>query len=186
MCSAHCCFYGGSGSVVCPLPSLAPRAAGTYNNGKVMVMDPGNGRRRDGQAMLIAVLSLGGAILGATAIAGILTLYQLRASNDTENSAKALFAADAGVEWTLFDYYCTVDGRCPSGPPDDGQATPPAGALPSFTNGAALTVSCSDINGSSSVCSDATTTVGGITLGTSAGTRRAFAVSLVGATSTDP
>ena len=61
--------------------------------------------KRSGQAMLIAVLSLGGAILGATAIAGFLTLYQIRTTADTENSAKAIFAADAGVEWSQFEYY---------------------------------------------------------------------------------
>ena len=59
--------------------------------------------------MLIAVLALGGAILGATAVAGLMTLYQIRAATDTANSAKAIFAADAGTEWALFNYYCGVD-----------------------------------------------------------------------------
>jgi hypothetical protein len=70
---------------------------------------------RSGQALLIAVLSLGGAILGATTVAGLLTLYQIRATTDSENSAKAIFAADAGIEWAQFDHYCSTDpgNRCP-------------------------------------------------------------------------
>ena len=59
--------------------------------------------------MLIAVLSLGGAILGATAVAGLLTLYQIRATTDTENSAKAIFAADAGIGMGAFNHYCATD-----------------------------------------------------------------------------
>lgn len=138
--------------------------------------------------MLIAVLSLGGAILGATTVAGLLTLYQLRAANDSQNSAKAIFAADSGVEWTLFDYYCGIDNRCPSGAPDGGQITLPADALPSFTGGsnATLSVTCSDVNGDPSVCSDTSTTVSAVTIGGSSNSKRAFAVSLMGATSTDP
>jgi hypothetical protein len=100
---------------------------------------------RDGQAMLIAVLSLGGAILGATAVAGLLTLYQLRAVNDSANSAKAIFAADAGVEWTLFDYYCGMNGSCTNGAPSVDTD------LPTFAgSGATLSVACSDASGASS------------------------------------
>ena len=144
--------------------------------------------RRSGQAMLIAVLSLGGAILGATAVAGLLTLYQLRAANDSQNSAKAIFAADSGVEWTLFDYYCANEGRCSGGAPDGGQVTIPASSLPSFVggNGASLSVACTDLNGDPSVCSDASTTVSGVAVGASSNSKRAFAVTLVGATTTDP
>jgi hypothetical protein len=138
--------------------------------------------------MLIAVLSLGGAILGATAVAGLLTLYQLRAANDSQNSAKAIFAADSGVEWTLFDYYCTNEGRCPGGVSDGGQVTIPVSSLPSFTggSGATISVACTDINGDPSVCSDASTTISAVTIGSSSNSKRAFAVTLVGATSTDP
>jgi hypothetical protein len=143
---------------------------------------------QSGQAMLIAVLSLGGAILGATAVAGLLTLYQLRAVNDSANSAKAIFAADAGVEWTLFNYYCGMNGSCTDGAPDGGQVTIPASSLPSFTggSGASLSITCSDVNGDPSVCSDTSSTVSAITVGSSGNSKRAFAVQLVGATSTDP
>ncbi len=136
-----------------------------------------NGGRRRGQAMLIAVLSLGSAILGATTIAGLLTLYQLRAANDTQNSAKALFAADAEVEWTLDDYYCGITGHVPCPP-----------SVPVFAaSGAAGTTTCYAADGVTvSDCANTSTTVGAITLGTSAGTRRAFSLSLIGSTSTDP
>ena len=129
------------------------------------------GSCRSGQAMLTAVLSISGAILGATAVAGFLMLYQLRASTDSENSAKAIFAADSGVEWTLFDYYCGSEGRCPD-------VVPGAGDYPSstFSNGATVAVMCSDANGTSSVCSDATDTVSAITIGSSLNSRRAFAL----------
>ncbi len=131
---------------------------------------------RSGQAMLIAVLSLGAAILGATTVAGILTLYQIRATTDTMNSSKALFAADTGVEWTLMSYYCNVTGRTPCPP-----SSPNLSA-----SGAAVTSTCYDINDNPVSCSDTTSTVYAIAIGSSAGTKRAFEVSLVGATSTDP
>jgi hypothetical protein len=117
---------------------------------------------RSGQAMLIAVLSLGGAILGATAVAGLLTLYQIRATTDSENSAKAIFAADAGIEWAQFDHYCQTDidpssggaSRCPDVP-----SVTPDYILPTFSgSGAAATVNCykaSDAQGqNTSTCSD--------------------------------
>jgi len=77
--------------------------------------------------MLIAVLSLGGAILGATTVAGLLTLYQIRATTDSENSAKAIFAADAGIEWAQFDHYCSIDpsNRCSGVTPGTNDYTSP-------------------------------------------------------------
>ena len=47
--------------------------------------------------MLLAVLTLGATMLGATTIAGLLMVYQIRQTTDFENSAKAVFAADAGT-----------------------------------------------------------------------------------------
>jgi len=55
--------------------------------------------------MILSVIILGGVLLSAGAIAGLLTVYQIRSSNDAVNSAKAVFAADAGIEtmsWCLF------------------------------------------------------------------------------------
>lgn len=132
--------------------------------------------KRSGQAMLIAVLSLGGAILGATTVAGLLTLYQIRATTDTQNSAKAIFAADAGTEWALFSYYCGSDGRC-SGLP----------AQPTFSgSGAAATINCysnSGTTGSAVPCNN-TSTVAAISSGLANGSERAFYVGISGASST--
>jgi hypothetical protein len=137
---------------------------------------------RSGQAMLIAVLSMGGAILGATTVAGFLMLYQIRATTDSENSAKALFAADAGVEWTLFDYYCNSTNPPAQCPATGGMDVPST----TFSNGASFVAECSDINGNPTACSDASDTVSAITIGTSMNSRRAFALGLSTATSTNP
>ena len=139
--------------------------------------------KRSGQAMLIAVLSLGGAILGATAIAGFLTLYQIRDTTDSENSAKAIFAADSGVEWAQFNYYCTSENRCPDVTP--GLSTYPTS---SFSNGAAATINCySDYSaaGSSTTCS-ASSTVVAISTGVSLDSERAFYLGVNGSTTTFP
>ena len=58
-----------------------------------------------GQVMLITVLVLSGTILGATAIAGLLMLYQVRQSSDAVSSTKAIYAADSGIEWQLYKFY---------------------------------------------------------------------------------
>ncbi len=62
-------------------------------------------QERSGQVMILSVMILGGVLLSAGAIAGLLTVYQIRASNDAVSSAKAVFAADTGIEvasWCLF------------------------------------------------------------------------------------
>ena len=133
---------------------------------------------RSGQAMLIAVLALGGAILGATTVAGLLTLYQIRATTDTANSAKAIFAADAGTEWALFNYYCGVNpGQCPNGP---------LVAKPAFAgSGATVAVSCYDTTDDVTLCND-TSTVAAISSGIANGSERAFFIDLSGSTTTYP
>ena len=55
-----------------------------------------------GQAMLITILALGGTILGATTIAGVLMIYQIRQATDLKLSSKAIFAADAAIEWANY------------------------------------------------------------------------------------
>ena len=128
--------------------------------------------RRSGQAMLITVLALGGAILGATTVAGLLTLYQIRATTDAESSAKAVFAADAGVEWAQYVYNCVnvdADGkRC------QGGQTP---APPALLSGSGATVSstCYSDYGATVVssCSSANT-VAGISTGAALSSERAF------------
>ena len=131
---------------------------------------------RNGQAMLIAVLSLGGAMLGATTVAGLLILLQIRQTTDTLNSAKAIFAADAGVEYALYDFYCPLSARC---------APPPEPELPIFTNGATTSVTCYDDVNATTTCGNASATAA-ISKGTSLSSRRAFFVNLASATSTFP
>ena len=72
---------------------------------------------RNGQVMLMSVIMLGGILLSAAAIAGLLTVYQIRAANDVVNSAKAVFAADSGIEVVS---WCFFKG-CP---PDNAQNPP--------------------------------------------------------------
>ena len=61
--------------------------------------------QRSGQVMIMTTLAIGGTILGAATIAGLLVVYQIRATTDLADSAKAIFAADAGIEWQLYNYF---------------------------------------------------------------------------------
>lgn len=131
--------------------------------------------------MILTTLALGGAILGATTIAGLLLLYQIRSTTDSESSAKAIFAADAGVEWTLFDFYCqesTPSARCT--PPLPSSLTETLG------NGAVAQATCYDVTGAVTDCSNTSTAVDAVTKGTSLDAERAFFLELTSATATVP
>ena len=67
--------------------------------------------------MLISVIMLGGILLSAAGIAGILTVYQIRAGNDVVNSAKAIFAADAGIEVVSWCFFKGCPPNEPQNPP---------------------------------------------------------------------
>ncbi len=123
---------------------------------------------RSGQAMIIAVLSLGGVILGATTIAGFLMLYTIRATSDSTNSAKAIFAADAGVNWVLYSYF-----------------NPPEGASTTFSNGASVSVVCSDKNDTAVSCDDPAV-VSAIAKGIAVNSSRAFLLNITTVTTTVP
>lgn len=92
---------------------LSPRAMSTTFN-------------RKGQAILLTLIAIGGILAGATTIAGTLVVYQLRQSSDAANSAKAIFAADAGIEWGLYQFFKLA----------------PSDQAPAFTNGATFTLTC--------------------------------------------
>ena len=64
---------------------------------------------RKGQVMLLAVLVISGTILGATTIAGMLMLNQLRQATNIGLSMQAIFAADTGIEWELFKLFKSDD-----------------------------------------------------------------------------
>jgi hypothetical protein len=128
--------------------------------------------------MLIAILSLGGAMLAATTIAGLLILYQLRATTNSVNSSESIFAADTGIEWSLYDYYCTLDGK-PSCPPASVTSTP-------LSNGAAIAVACYDVNNNPTPCNNTSTMSYAVSKGTSLNTSRAFYLLITASTSTFP
>lgn len=65
--------------------------------------------RSKGQVMLLTVLILGSTVLSASTIAGYLMTLKIRASSDITNSAKAIFAADAGIEWELYKQFKNPD-----------------------------------------------------------------------------
>lgn len=117
-------------------------------------------RGRQGQAMLLAVLTLGGTMLGVTTIAGLLMLYQIRQATNFTASAQALFAADAGTEWALYGFF-----------------HPPLPAQPVLTNGATVLVTCENSSLAPTSC-DAADAYYVISRGTAGNTRRAFQVIL--------
>lgn len=53
--------------------------------------------------MILTVIVISGTLMGLAVIAGILMIYQLRQAGDFSNSAKAIFAADTGVNWWIYD-----------------------------------------------------------------------------------
>jgi hypothetical protein len=112
--------------------------------------------------MLLAALALGGTILGATTIAGFLTAYQIRQATDFANSAKAVFAADAGTEWALYDFY--VDSSTP---------------MVSLGNGTTVSVACSDASGDETSCGDPNTAQA-VSRGFAGDVARAFQVTFSG------
>jgi hypothetical protein len=125
--------------------------------------------RRRGQALLLAVLMLGATMLGATTIAGLLMAYQIRQVTNFSDSAKSVFAADAGTEWALDTHFHTS-----SSPSDIG-----------FSNGATDTVMCYNASGTSMSCSSPSSSYA-ISIGLSGGTERAFLANFMGATSSLP
>ena len=113
--------------------------------------------------MVLTVLALGGTILGATTIAGLLMLYQLRQTSDLASSAKAITAADAGMEWAFYNLFCKGDSTKPC----------PAPAPGPFVNGATVVVTCFDAVGEETSCEgDAMRSIRSV--GTSGNASRAF------------
>ena len=62
-------------------------------------------RSTRGQVMLLTTLILSGTILAAATLAGLLMVYQIRQSGDATQSTKAIYAADAGIEYELYKIY---------------------------------------------------------------------------------
>ncbi len=61
--------------------------------------------------MLMSVLLICGVILGVSALASSLVLQQLKKSTAAGESARAIFAADAGIERALWERYHVAEIR---------------------------------------------------------------------------
>jgi len=86
--------------------------------------------------MLLTVMLLSSAILGATSLAALLVLFQLRQATDAKASTQAIFAADSGIECVLFERIQSLGMGAP--PPDYtncGETSPR-----NLDNGASYTV----------------------------------------------
>jgi hypothetical protein len=138
-------------------------------------------KKRKGQAMLLTILALGGAILGATTIGGLLILNQIRATTDAAHSAQAVAAADAGIGWAEFDYYCNF-----SSPPKCVQPGEQPKPVFSPSADASVTVTCYDNSNNVVLCSETSTAVSAIAKGKSLNSIRAFFLDLTSASSTLP
>lgn len=98
--------------------------------------------------MLLTTLAIGGTILAATTIAGLLMVYQISQATDIANSTKAIFAADAGTEWGLCGVWSGVPQ--PSGQSATGWCDVAGDASAAMLgNGAGVSVSCYDASQSS-------------------------------------
>lgn len=84
------------------------------SNPKLQTLDP---RPKSGQVALLTVLLLSAVFLSATAIAGLLTSYQLSQVGRITDSTEALLAADAGVERALFAVFRCNSLTMPPGYP---------------------------------------------------------------------
>lgn len=126
-------------------------------------------RARKGQVMLLSMLILGGILLGASTLAGLLMLYQIRAASNAGQSAQAIFAADTGIEWGL---YCVVKIK-----PLDCSSVP----KPVMTNGTSFNVVFSP---ATSTPQDGYESMRSVASSTR--TSRAFELFFEGATSTLP
>lgn len=119
--------------------------------------------------MILTILALGGTLLGATTVAGLLTLYQIRNSTDLANSAKAIFAADAGIEWGLYKSFCANGGsQTPCLVPEPGDFT--------FSNGSSVEATCYDAGNLAVDCTDPSVT-SIRSVGSAGGSSRAFEAS---------
>ena len=116
---------------------------------------------KGGQAMILTVVALGATLLGATTIAGLLTVYQIRQTTDFGNSAKAIFAADTGIEWGLYQFFK------PTG----------VAVAPVFSNNASVRLVCMD-RGSMSIPCTSSSTASFHSVGVSARAIRALELNL--------
>lgn len=125
--------------------------------------------------MIFATIAIGGTVLAAATIAGLLVLYQLRQAGDFSSSAVAIFAADAGTEFGLYNFYQSTSTKQES-------------TLTLSNTDTGLALDCLDDAGDVVGCGIVGNTSATLlrTLGTYRGTTRAFLLQLDVATSTFP
>ncbi|MBU6500320.1 MAG: hypothetical protein KGJ89_00625 [Patescibacteria group bacterium] len=95
---------------------------------------------RRGQIMILASMALGGALLGISALAGLLMTYQIRQTTDLTNSTKSIMAADSGVEWGLYQYF--HPSSPPIGCPSSNCDSSGGYNLGPYADGASVVVTC--------------------------------------------
>lgn len=61
--------------------------------------------QNSGQVMLLSIVIIGTSILVVSIVAGYLMVQRLRFSSNMADSAKAVFAADAGIECELYNIF---------------------------------------------------------------------------------
>lgn len=61
-------------------------------------------KNKKGQVMIIVSLSLGGVMMISSLVGGILILNQLRQSKNIIDSTKAIYAADAALEYGFYQF----------------------------------------------------------------------------------
>ncbi|MEK7636049.1 MAG: hypothetical protein AAB405_03095 [Patescibacteria group bacterium] len=61
--------------------------------------------QKSGQIMLLSIMIIGTSMMVITIIAGYLIVQRLRFSSNMADSAKAVFAADAGIECELYNIF---------------------------------------------------------------------------------
>jgi len=96
-----------------------------------------------GQTMLFMVFTMSIVILGATALANLLVVYELRQASSISQSTQALFSADAGIERILMGRF----GCCASEDGDLCSCFPEANNRDGSLDGQSFQVyiKCSDI-----------------------------------------
>lgn len=118
---------------------------------------------RKGQVMLLSVLTLGSVMLGVTAISSFLVIYQIRMTSDIVDSTKAIFAADAGIDWANYQF---------SNPTSTNLQAPV------FTNGASFTTQCYGVASNLISCQQNTSVMTIRALGQSGMSYRSFELGL--------
>lgn len=70
--------------------------------------------KNTGQIMIVVVLTLGGIMFGASVIGGILMSGQLRQIKNISDSAKAIYAADAGLNFGYYQFLSSGGASAPN------------------------------------------------------------------------